>query len=106
MSYFHCEWIDKSVLEAQKSGKSRIKRFLEKGIYESQWSADDVFNPNFLKVSSYLRFLIFFKIDRIIDEGEIEEGHIYYLVKWCAQTYDLSTWEEEEVVNEVMVLVF
>jgi SNF2 family DNA or RNA helicase len=98
MSFCHCEWIDQSVIIAQKSGKTRLKRFMEKGIYD-QWSGtfllaktfsdDDAFNPSFLL------------IDRIIDEGEILEDQVFFLVKWRAQTYDLSTWESEATVNEL-----
>jgi SNF2 family DNA or RNA helicase len=38
-------------------------------------------------------------IDRIIDEGEILEDQVFFLVKWRAQTYDLSTWESEATVK-------
>lgn len=69
MSYYHCEWVDESVILAHKSGKQRIKRFMEKGIYD-QWSDDDPFNPSFLN------------IDRIIDEGELEKDQVFFLVKW------------------------
>ena len=31
----------------------------------------------------------------------MEDGKIYYLVKWCAQTYDLCTWESDETVEKV-----
>lgn len=88
MSYYHAEWIDQSVIKAQKSGKTRLKRFMEKGIYD-QWSDDDAFNPSFLL------------IDRIIDEGEVSEDVIFFLVKWRAQTYDLSTWESEATVRDL-----
>jgi hypothetical protein len=42
------------------------------------------------------------QIDRIIDEGESEDG-IFFLVKWCAQTYDLCTWESQETVELVSI---
>ena len=32
------------------------------------------------------------QIDRIIDDGELD-GELHYLVKWCSQAYDQSTWE-------------
>ncbi|KAJ3218851.1 choline dehydrogenase 7 [Dinochytrium kinnereticum] len=42
----------------------------------------------------------FLKVDRIIDEGESED-RIFYLVKWCQQTYDLCTWEPKELIEKI-----
>jgi len=49
---------------------------------------DDPFNPSFLK------------IDRILDEGEMN-GEVFYLVKWCSIQYDESTWESTATVNSI-----
>ncbi|KAJ3053100.1 choline dehydrogenase 7 [Rhizophlyctis rosea] len=88
MSYYHTEWVSRAACEEGKTGKQRVKRFLDKPIWETQWSDDEPFNPNFTK------------IDRLLDEGELHEA-IYYLVKWCGQTYDMSTWEDAKVVKEL-----
>ena len=89
------------MVEEARQGKSRVKKFLEKPrkfvflhlVIEYQWSDDEPFNP------------IYTKIDRIIDEGELN-GQIHYLVKWCGQTYDLSTWETDELVENVDSFIY
>jgi hypothetical protein len=93
MGYIHCDWVPKDELETDKSMKTRIRKFLEKPLWETQWSDDEPFNPAYNK------------IDRIIDEGEMESGKVFYLVKWCAQTYDLCTWEEHDVVQKVILIL-
>ncbi|KAJ3290493.1 choline dehydrogenase 7 [Borealophlyctis nickersoniae] len=88
MSYYHAAWLDRSVAEQGKTGKMRVKRFMDKPSWEVQWSEDEPFNPNFLK------------IDRLIDEGELGT-EVFYLTKWCAQTYDACTWEKSEIVEQL-----
>ena len=89
MGYIHSEWKSREEIEVDKPMKARVKRFLEKPVWDTQWSEDEPFNPAYNKV------------DRIIDEGEMESGKIFYLVKWCAQTYDLSTWESSDLIEKV-----
>ncbi|KAJ3044119.1 choline dehydrogenase 7 [Rhizophlyctis rosea] len=88
MSYYHAEWLSRAEVEEGKTGKTRVKRFLEKPIWETQWSDDEPFNPNYTK------------IDRLLDEGDLEDA-VHYLVKWCSQTYDMSTWEPQSIVEEL-----
>ncbi|KAI8622186.1 SNF2 family N-terminal domain-containing protein [Chytriomyces sp. MP71] len=89
MSYIHCEWIPRSAVESEgRNGKQRLQKFLQKPLWESQWSEEEPFNPSF-KV-----------VDRIIDDGD-QEGELYFLVKWNAQTYDMSTWEPASLVEEL-----
>ena len=80
----------KDIVEEGRMGKGRVKKFLEKPSWEYQWSEEEPFNPSYLK------------IDRIIDEGELD-GVVHFLVKWCSQTYDLSTWEDENLVQQVIL---
>ncbi|KAJ3193623.1 choline dehydrogenase 7 [Irineochytrium annulatum] len=87
LSYMHTEWVPRAVVEATRSGKGRVQKLLAKSPYEYEWSEDEPFNPSFLK------------IDRIIDDGETQDD-IFYLVKWCAQTYDSCTWESRENVEK------
>ncbi|KAJ3070242.1 choline dehydrogenase 7, partial [Podochytrium sp. JEL0797] len=87
MSYIHCEWIPRTLIDADRLAKQRLQKFLLKPLWESQWSEEDIFNPSF-KV-----------IDRIIDDGD-RDGETYYLTKWCAQTYDMSTWESSQDIEE------
>ncbi|ORX99732.1 hypothetical protein K493DRAFT_257065 [Basidiobolus meristosporus CBS 931.73] len=94
MSYFHAEWVPRERVEQEHLGKNRIKRFLDKQGWDTQWGEDQAFNPSFLK------------IDRIIDEGELsmentDEESIYFLVKWCGSPYDQSTWEKKEDVMKM-----
>ncbi|KAI8914962.1 SNF2 family N-terminal domain-containing protein [Powellomyces hirtus] len=89
MSYIHAEWLSREDVEASKMGKMRVKRFLEKPSWDNQWSEEEPFNPSFKL------------IDRLLDEGELGEGEIYYLVKWRAQTYDAATWEPSKLVQEL-----
>ncbi|KAI8854416.1 SNF2 family N-terminal domain-containing protein [Chytridium lagenaria] len=88
MSFIHTEWVPRSVVEANRHGKMRLQRFLSKQPWEYQYNDDEPFNP------------LFVKVDRIIDEGENEDG-IFYLVKWGQQTYDLCTWEPRELIERV-----
>ncbi|KAI8589488.1 SNF2 family N-terminal domain-containing protein [Geranomyces variabilis] len=89
MSYCHAEWLSREAVEASKMGKMRVKRFLEKPTWDNQFTEEEPFNPSFKL------------IDRLLDEGELGEGEIYYLVKWRAQTYDASTWEHYKLVEEL-----
>jgi hypothetical protein len=82
MSYKSAEWLPKWRVDEFTKQKTRVKKFLEKPLWETQWSEDEPFNPSFTK------------IDRIIDEGEMD-GDVYYLVKWNALPYDESTWESQ-----------
>ena len=86
MSYLSAEWIPVADLEADQKNRQRIRRFLDKPSWETQWSEDEPFNPSYGK------------IDRIIDDGELE-GELHYLVKWGALPYDCSTWEPYTVVE-------
>ncbi|KAJ3378317.1 choline dehydrogenase 7, partial [Entophlyctis sp. JEL0112] len=88
MSYYHAEWIPRSLFEQDRMGKMRIQKFLAKPLFETQWSEEEPFNPAFKL------------IDRIIDDGD-NNGTLMFLVKWCSQTYDLSTWETAETVEEI-----
>ncbi|KAJ3129317.1 choline dehydrogenase 7 [Nowakowskiella sp. JEL0407] len=88
MSHYHCEWVPYDTALASL-GKQRLKRLLDKPLYELQWSDEELFNPSYIK------------IDRVIDEGELEAGEVYYLVKWCASTYESCTWEKEKLVQEL-----
>ncbi|KAJ3015430.1 choline dehydrogenase 7 [Thoreauomyces humboldtii] len=89
MSYIHAEWLPRADVEASRLGKMRVKRFLDKPTWDNQWSEEEPFNPSFKL------------IDRLLDEGELGEGEIYYLVKWRAQTYDTATWESSSLVAEL-----
>jgi hypothetical protein len=51
---------------------------------------------------SGLKKLIDTKIDRIIDEGELD-NEVHYLVKWCSMAYDCCTWEPHSLVVEVFI---
>jgi len=91
MSYLDVEWIHRKQLE-DKIGKVRVRKFIEKFLYtQTNWSVDEVFNPNFTKM------------DRIIDEGELGDK-IYYLVKWKSLSYDDCTWEPRELVLDVNII--
>ncbi len=90
MSYYSAEWLPKDTVEqiAGKQGKARVKKFMEKPHWDIQWSEEEPFNPSFSK------------IDRVIDEGEME-GEVYYLVKWGSLSYDECTWEPQDVVEQL-----
>ena len=57
MSYYHVEWVSRAACEEGKTGKQRVKRFLDKPIWETQWSDDEPFNPNFTKVKIIFRHM-------------------------------------------------
>ncbi|TPX46788.1 hypothetical protein SeLEV6574_g03030 [Synchytrium endobioticum] len=88
MSYYHAEWLPRESVEFSKMAAVRVRRFLEKPAWETQWNDEEFFNPSFVK------------IDRIVDEGELNND-VYYLVKWQALTYDMCTWESETTVKEI-----
>jgi hypothetical protein len=94
MGYIHCDWVLRSDLETDKTQMTRIRKFLEKPLWETQYSDEEPFNPAYSRV------------DRIIDEGEMEGGNIYYLVKWGSQTYDLCTWEPSALIESVFLNFF
>ena len=50
MAYCHCDWIDRLELEKQKNMAARIRKFLDKPLWETQYSDEEPFNPAFLKV--------------------------------------------------------
>ncbi|KAJ3208927.1 choline dehydrogenase 7 [Entophlyctis luteolus] len=47
MSYYHAEWIPRSLFEQDRMGKMRIQKFLAKPLFETQWSEEEPFNPAF-----------------------------------------------------------
>ncbi|KAJ3128561.1 Chromodomain helicase DNA binding protein, partial [Physocladia obscura] len=85
---YHAEWLSKTEIEADRMGKMRLQKFLAKPLFETQWSEEEPFNPSFKQM------------DRIIDDGD-NNGEVMYLVKWCSQTYDFSTWVSTSIVQEV-----
>ncbi|EGF78368.1 hypothetical protein BATDEDRAFT_35805 [Batrachochytrium dendrobatidis JAM81] len=85
MSYFHAEWVERSSLEIERGARNRIQKFLSKPSWD-HYSEDEPFNPSFTR------------IDRIIDCGE-HDGTIMFLVKWCALSYEHSTWESQQEVE-------
>ncbi|KAI8384576.1 SNF2 family N-terminal domain-containing protein, partial [Radiomyces spectabilis] len=90
-SYHHVDWVPLEQVEGEHLGKHRVKKFLQRWNQEGQKGED---------------FREYLKMDRIIDEGELTdpatgEAKIYYLVKWNAQFYDASTWENEDDVEEI-----
>ncbi|KAH9268936.1 hypothetical protein BASA83_009070 [Batrachochytrium salamandrivorans] len=87
MGYYHTEWLMRSELELERGSKNRIRKFLEKPSWD-HYSEDEPFNPSFSK------------IDRIIDVGE-HGNKIMYLVKWCAQAYEYSTWESQDLIEQI-----
>lgn len=52
MSFFNAEWILVSELEKDKNCRIRLRRFLEKSVFDLQWSEDEPFNPAYIKVFS------------------------------------------------------
>lgn len=91
MSYHHVEWLPISKVESAHLGKHRVKKFLSKYHAEGEKGED---------------FQEYLKIDRIIDEGELndpetDELKVYYLVKWNNTFYDGSTWESEDDVEKI-----
>ncbi|KAJ3277093.1 choline dehydrogenase 7 [Terramyces sp. JEL0728] len=49
MSYYSAEWIPVSELEKDKNQRVRVRRFLEKPNWDTQWSEDEPFNPSYVK---------------------------------------------------------
>ncbi|KAI9002707.1 SNF2 family N-terminal domain-containing protein [Gaertneriomyces semiglobifer] len=91
LGYVHADWLPRQEVERQSGpqGKTRVKRFMDKPLWETRWSDEEAINPGFTK------------IDRLLDEGELEQDQVYYLVKWCSQPYDASTWESAELIKEL-----
>ena len=50
MGYIHAQWIPREEIETDKLMKNRVRKFLEKPVWETQWSEDEPFNPAYLKV--------------------------------------------------------
>jgi hypothetical protein len=51
MSYYHAEWVPRSLVEANRMGKMRVQKFLNKPLWETHWSEDEPFNPSFVKAN-------------------------------------------------------
>jgi hypothetical protein len=88
MSYHDCDWLDQDVIEADKSQRARVRKFLSKPLWDLHYSEDEPFNPSYLKV------------DRVIDDGELDNS-LFLLVKWSSLPYDEATWESFEFINSV-----
>lgn len=50
MSYIHADWVSIAELEKTKTLRTRIRRFIDKPNYDTQWSEDEPFNPSYTKV--------------------------------------------------------
>jgi len=58
MSYLDVEWIHRKQLE-DKIGKVRVRKFIEKFLYtQTNWSVDEIFNPNFTKVNININIIV------------------------------------------------
>lgn len=100
-SYLHCEWATIEQLERDKRIHQKLKRFKTKMAQMRHFMTEDEepFNPDYVEV------------DRILDEShsidkDNGEPVVYYLVKWCSLSYEDSTWELKEDVDEGKVEEF
>ncbi|KAM8961534.1 chromodomain-helicase-DNA-binding protein 8 isoform 1-T1 [Pelodytes ibericus] len=99
-SYLHCEWATIQQLERDKRIHQKLKRFKAKMAQVRHLLEDEEpFNPDYVEV------------DRILDEShsidkDNGEPVVYYLVKWCSLSYEDSTWELKEDVDEGKVEEF
>lgn len=50
MSYLSSVWLPVKDMENDKNTRARIRRFLEKPSWETQWSDDEPYNPSYAKV--------------------------------------------------------
>ncbi|XP_063769585.1 chromodomain-helicase-DNA-binding protein 8 isoform X2 [Pseudophryne corroboree] len=94
-SYLHCEWATIEQLERDKRIHQKLKRFKTKMAQMRHFLPEDEepFNPDYVEV------------DRILDEShsidkDNGEPVVYYLVKWCSLSYEDSTWELKEDVED------
>ncbi|XP_075068208.1 chromodomain-helicase-DNA-binding protein 8 isoform X3 [Mixophyes fleayi] len=94
-SYLHCEWATIEQLERDKRIHQKLKRFKTKMAQMRHFLPEDEepFNPDYVEV------------DRILDEShsidkDNGEPVVYYLVKWCSLSYEDSTWELKEDVDD------
>ncbi|KAI8079886.1 SNF2 family N-terminal domain-containing protein [Halteromyces radiatus] len=90
-SFHHVDWVPLEQIEAEHLGKHRVKKFIRK------WEDDGEKGEDFRE---------YLKLDRIVDEGELEDPStgdlkIYYLCKWNALFYEHCTWEKEEDVEAI-----
>ncbi|KAL1920993.1 uncharacterized protein VTP21DRAFT_11628 [Calcarisporiella thermophila] len=93
-SYRHLDWIPREEIENWHMGKNRIKRFLAQFQQRQSHNEKDMYNQDYTKV------------DRIIDEGELEDPmtgklKVFYLTKWCSLPYDQCTWESTEELQQI-----
>ncbi|CAJ0929282.1 unnamed protein product [Ranitomeya imitator] len=100
-SYLHCEWATIEQLERDKRIHQKLKRFKTKMAQMRHFLPEDEepFNPDYVEV------------DRILDEShsidkDNGEPVVYYLVKWCSLSYEDSTWELKEDVDDGKVEEF
>ncbi|XP_073539832.1 chromodomain-helicase-DNA-binding protein 6 isoform X1 [Phyllobates terribilis] len=101
-SYLHCKWATLEDLEKDPRIQQKIKRFRNK---QAQMKLiftepdEDMFNPDYVEV------------DRILEvahtkDSDTGEEVTHYLVKWCSLSYEESTWELEEDVDQGKVREF
>lgn len=101
-SYLHCEWrTEEELLKGDKRVSNKIRRFQQKQAHQLcifDNIEDEPFNPDFVEV------------DRVLDVSEHtdDEGNTvkHYLVKWKSLSYEDSTWELEEDVDEIKIKQF
>lgn len=54
MSYLSSVWLPISDMENDKNTRARIRRFLEKPLWDTQWSEEEPYNPSYAKAISTL----------------------------------------------------
>lgn len=102
-SYLHCEWATAEKLaRGDKRIHMKIKRYRAKQQNSMAFFSEldeEPFNPDYVEV------------DRVLDmstgvDQNTGEPITHYLVKWCSQPYEESTWEIEADVDETKIKQF
>ncbi|KNC83417.1 hypothetical protein SARC_04334 [Sphaeroforma arctica JP610] len=84
LSYHNLRWVtQEDLIKNFKSGKQRVRNFLEKDSGSTFYEPGQAFNPAYLHV------------DRVIQHHRPKglSGKIWYLVKWNGLDYEKATWE-------------
>ncbi|KAF0991775.1 hypothetical protein HZS_1156 [Henneguya salminicola] len=101
-SYLHCEWCcDEDLKKRDRNALSKIKRYkIKKKESPFLYLDEDPFNPDYTEIDRIL------DVKKTPDPLNPEQLATCYLIKWCALPYDESTWEFEDVVDELSLKEF
>lgn len=110
MSYLHVEWVPRARLEADRTNRARVQKWLKN---PPVFDPEEPVDPSYIEARtppcdpSWGWFSPTAQVDRVIaKKTSVRQGKpvTKYLVKWAGLQYAEATWELAEDVKEDSII--